>query len=99
MGDRLRKFKAAAVQAAPLFLEREASVEKACALIGKAARYGAELVALPEVFIPGGPHRAWHMGMRRGLEFSSELFLNSVDVSTAWLPPLNEERDPGEQAL
>jgi nitrilase len=80
VGDQLRKFKAAAVQAAPVFLEREASVEKACGLIAEAARHGAELIALPEVFIPGGPYWAWHMGMRKGLEFSSELFLNSVDV-------------------
>jgi len=80
VGDRLAKFKAAAVQAAPVFLDREGSVEKACRLIGDAAANGAELVVLPEVFIPGGVYWAWHMGMRRGLVFSKELYLNSVDV-------------------
>lgn len=80
MGDRLPKFRAAAVQAAPVFLDREASVEKACRLIHEAAGGGAQLVVLPEVFIPGGVYWAWHMGMRKGLEFSRELFLNSVEV-------------------
>ena len=80
MGDRLPKLRAAAVQAAPVFLDREASIEKACRLIDEAAANGAELIVLPEVFIPGGPYWAWHMGMRKGLQFSSELFLNSVDV-------------------
>lgn len=80
MTDQLPKFKAAAVQAAPVFLDREASVAKACTLIEQAAGQGAQLVVLPEVFIPGGPYWAWHMGMRSGMKFSSELFLNSVDV-------------------
>ncbi len=80
MGDVLPKFKAAAVQASPVFLDREASIEKACSLIKTAGENGADLIVLPEVFIPGGPYWAWHMAMREGLRFSAELFQNSVDV-------------------
>ncbi len=80
MGDVFPKFKAAAVQAAPVFLDREASIEKACSLIETAGENGADLIVLPEVFIPGGPYWAWYMNMREGIKFSAELFQNSVDV-------------------
>jgi len=80
MGDVLPKFKAAAIQAAPVYLDRDGCVEKACALIKEAGEQGAELIVLPEVFIPGGPYWAWNMEMRRAMKFSAELFLNSVDV-------------------
>lgn len=80
MGDVFPRFKAAAVQASPVFLEREASIEKACSFIREAAENGADLIVLPEVFIPGGPYWAWHMSMGEGMKFSAELFRNAVEV-------------------
>ena len=44
------KFRAAAVQAAPVYLNLEATVEKSCELIDEAASNGAKLVAFPEAF-------------------------------------------------
>lgn len=55
----LPRFKAAAVQAAPVFLDPAATVDKATSLIREAAANGAELVAFPEVFVAGYPYWSW----------------------------------------
>ncbi len=49
--------KAAAVQAAPIYMNLERSVEKALGLISEAASLGARLVVFPETWLPGYP--AW----------------------------------------
>jgi len=42
----------AALQATPVFLDREATTDKVCALVNDAAGGGAELIVIPESYIP-----------------------------------------------
>ena len=52
----------AAIQATPVILDAEATVEKACGLLGEAAADGARLAVLPEAFVPLFPSNAWAKG-------------------------------------
>lgn len=51
-----QSFKVAAVHAAPVFLDRARTIEKAVGLIEEAGRQGARYVVFPESFIPGFPY-------------------------------------------
>ena len=59
MGIEHPKYRVAAVQAAPAWLDLDRSIDKSIALIEEAAANGARLIAFPEVFIPGYPWHIW----------------------------------------
>ena len=72
------KFKAAAVQTSPVFLNVEKTVDKAISIIKEAASNGAQLVAFPEVFVSGYPYWNWIMTPVQGSAWYEKLYRNSV---------------------
>src|ERR1044072_5298928 len=79
----LRTVRVAAAQATPAILDAEASIAKAVELIERAAADGAELVVLPETFVPLYPSQAWAApaaGFNGWDELWQRLWENSVDV-------------------
>ena len=83
----------AAVQHAPVYLDREATVDKVVALIAEAAAAGAELIAFPETFVAGYPSWA---DFTNASAFNNPVqkqafakYLDSaVDVSAGHLDPI-----------
>lgn len=49
------KFKAAAVHAAPVYMNKQATLEKVVRLIKQAGQEGIKLLVFPETFVPGYP--------------------------------------------
>ena len=82
MGDQYPKVKVAAVQAASVFLDREASVRKACRLIAEASGNGARLIGFPEGYIPAHPIWFHHHPATSAVanRLSVELFKNAVEI-------------------
>lgn len=75
-------FTVAAVQAAPVFLDRAATTAKACALIAEAARAGARLIVFPEAFIPAYPDWVWAVPAGEG-GLLADLYSRLLDQAVA----------------
>ncbi|MEO7854671.1 MAG: carbon-nitrogen hydrolase family protein [Rubrivivax sp.] len=76
------KFTAAAVQAAPAFLDLDAGIDKAIALIEQAAAKGAKLIAFPETWLPGYPMFLWLDSPAWGMQFIQRYHDNSLVYGT-----------------
>src|SRR3972149_6249742 len=77
------KLKIAAVQVAPVSLDRDATVEKACELIAEAGRPGAGFVVSPERFLPAYPDWVWAVPAGADAVFNemyARLLATSVEV-------------------
>lgn len=84
--------KAAIVQKAPVFLEKEKTIASAVGLVTEAATSGANLVIFTEAYIPGYP--AWMWRLRPGGDWSlseeihARLLQNAVNLESNDLAPL-----------
>lgn len=90
MSDFYPTVKVAAVQSAPKYLNREATVEKACKIIREAACNGAKLIAFPEAYIPGYPWWIWFDEPTAGMPYYLELYKNAVTIPSSTTRQLSQ---------
>ena len=76
-------YKIAAVQAAPVFLDLDGTIDKTVALIEEAAAKGARLIGFPETWIPGYPFHIWLDSPAWGMQFVQRYHDNSLVVGSA----------------
>lgn len=70
--------KVAVAQVAPVFLNKKATIEKACKVIEEAGKNGAELIVFPEAFISGYPDWVWLIPNSKGAMLN-ELYVKLVE--------------------
>ncbi len=68
----------ACVQAAPVFMDLDATVDKTLKLIQQAAQAGAELIAFPETWVPGYPWFLWLNSPAVNMPLVYQYHLNSL---------------------
>ena len=86
-------FLVAAIQIAPVFLDREATIDRACEAIAEAGARGARLVVFPEAFVPGYPLWVWSLAAGRTQELRAlyaELLDQAVTLPSADVARLGE---------
>jgi nitrilase len=80
MTGSLRAVTVAAVQSTPVFLDRDATVERLTASIEDAAAGGAELIVFPEAIVPGYPEWVWRLPAWRDGDWYRRLHDHAVDI-------------------
>jgi nitrilase len=74
------EFTLAAIQSAPVLLDREASTDKACRLIEEAAEKGATIAAFGEAWLPGYPFFTHAPPSPLWWKVAAEYFANAVEI-------------------
>lgn len=70
----------AAVQATPVFLDRDATVERLIRSVKDAAAHGAQLIVFPEAIVPGYPDWVWRLPAWADGEWYRRLHDQAVDI-------------------
>lgn len=77
------QLKVAAVQAAPVFLDIDATIDKTIVLMKEATSKGAQLIAFPETWIPGYPWWIWLSAPALGMQYVQRYHDNSLVLGSA----------------
>src|SRR2546426_6358485 len=77
------KLNVAAVQASPVYLDRDATIEKVGDLLAQAARQKAKLAVFGEAFVPTYPDWVWRLRPGDGYGVHDELYALLLDQSVA----------------
>ena len=96
MGDLYPAVKVAAIQAACVFLDREASTRKACRLIREAGSHGARVIGFSEGFIPA--HPVWYHHHAATGAVSNRLATELFNCLTTRLDGAQTVRTAGQRA-
>ena len=82
--------KVAAAQLSPIFLDKEKTVEKACAAILEAGKEGAELIVFPEAYISGYPDWVWLIPNSKSAALN-ELYVKLVENAVS-IPDISTDK-------
>ena len=77
------KLRVAAVQAAPVFLDLDGTIDKTIDLMAQAAAQGVQLIAFPETWAPGYPWWIWLDSPAWGMQFVQRYNDNALVVGSA----------------
>ena len=84
------KYKIAIAHVAPVFLELEATIEKASSLIREAAQHGSQMIVFPEVYVPAFPVWSALQAPIRNHAFFCALAANSMKIGGPELTAIAE---------
>ncbi|MCL4519329.1 MAG: carbon-nitrogen hydrolase family protein [Thaumarchaeota archaeon] len=98
-GDSYPKLKVAAIQAAPVFQNREATVEKSIHLIEEAKRLGAVISAFSEGFLSGFPRNSTFETPEITRSKYLDLYKNAVEIPSKDLEQLSEAARQNEMVV